>query len=174
MRSTFSKIALLAVIVALSVGFYMQQASSQNNTKSSIDLTGAWRSSIQFPSGIMASFKGLEFMLVMNQGGTMTESSNYDGVPPMPPAYGIWRKTGDRQYELHYEFYMTAAPDSLQSLLTGGGFPPAGRGIFRENITLSADGDSFTSTIKFEAFDLTGKSMEAASTGTGKAVRMKF
>ena len=36
--------------------------------------------------------KDLEFMYVFNVGGTMTASSNYDGAPPVPPAYGVWRR----------------------------------------------------------------------------------
>lgn len=54
-------------------------------------LVGAWRSSLQFESGAFAAIKDLEFMYVFNEGGTMMESSNYDGAPPVPPAYGVWQ-----------------------------------------------------------------------------------
>ena len=53
------------------------------------DLAGEWRAQLQFTSGAFASIKDLEFMYSFNQGGTMTESSNYDASPPVPPAYGI-------------------------------------------------------------------------------------
>ena len=48
-------------------------------------------------SGAFAEVKDLEFMYVFNAGGTMIESSNYDGTPPVPSAYGIWKKTGDKK-----------------------------------------------------------------------------
>src|SRR5437867_672176 len=98
------------------------------------DLVGAWRGKVQFKSGSFAGMKDLEFMYVFNAGGTMTESSNYDGAPPVPPAYGIWRKTGPRQFEARYEFYSTKAP-SLDDLSKGRGWMPAGHGVLMEKIT---------------------------------------
>ena len=53
-------------------------------------LVGAWRGKVQFTSGAFAATTNLEFCYVFNEGGTMTESSNYDGAPPVPPAYGVW------------------------------------------------------------------------------------
>ena len=79
-------------------------------------------------------------MYVFNAGGTMTESSNYDGAPPVPPAYGVWRKVGSRQYELKYAFYVTKAPATFDDIAKGGGWSPAGMGVFTEKITLADDG----------------------------------
>jgi len=62
------------------------------------NIVGAWKGKVKFNTGVYAEIKDFEFMYVFNSGGTMTESSNYDGVPPTPPAYGIWKKTGDKQY----------------------------------------------------------------------------
>jgi hypothetical protein len=90
------------------------------------NLTGQWRATIHFESGAFASVHDLEFMYVFNAGGTMTESSNYDGAPPVPPAYGIWRRTGARQYEAKYEFYATKAPAELTELTKGGGWRARG------------------------------------------------
>ena len=50
------------------------------------NLVGAWRSKIRFNSGALAEIKDLEFLYAFNLGGTMTESSNYDGAPP---GYGV-------------------------------------------------------------------------------------
>ena len=41
---------------------------------------------------ILEETKDLEFMYAFNVSGTMTESSNYDAAPPVPPAYGVWKK----------------------------------------------------------------------------------
>ncbi|HET6272831.1 MAG TPA: hypothetical protein VFG32_07620, partial [Bacteroidota bacterium] len=80
----------------LATGCAVQKKSEDNS------LVGAWRSKVQFKSGAFAAVKDLEFMYVFNAGGTMTESSNYDGAPPVPPAYGMWRKLGPGQFEAKY------------------------------------------------------------------------
>jgi hypothetical protein len=138
------------------------------------DLVGEWRAQLQFTSGAFASIKDLEFMYVFNQGGTMTESSNYDASPPVPPAYGIWRRVGIREFEAKYEFYVTKTPASLDEITKGGGWGPAGRGIFVERITLSNDGKSFTSKIKYEQLDTAGKPAEGGGEATGRGAKLSF
>jgi hypothetical protein len=113
-------------------------------------------------------------MYSFNQGGTMTESSNYDASPPVPPAYGIWRKVGDNQYEAKYEFYVTKPPAAFDEIVKGGGWGLAGRGVFVERITVSADGKSFTSKIKYDQFDTAGKPAEGGGEATGKGVKLAF
>ena len=138
------------------------------------DLVGQWRSRLQFSTGAFAPIKDLEFMYVFGPGGTMTESSNYDAAPPVPPAYGIWREVGPRKFEAKYEFYVTKAPGAFAEIAKGGGWGPAGRGVFVERISLSEDGDSFTSTITYEQFDPAGKAAEGGGEATGRGVRLKF
>lgn len=112
------------------------------------DLVGAWRGKVQFTSGAFASVKDLQFLYVFNAGGTMTESSNYDGSPPVPPAYGVWRKVGERTYEAKYEYFTSRPPKGIDDLTSGGGWAPGGRGILLEKVTLAADGRSYTATIR--------------------------
>jgi hypothetical protein len=138
------------------------------------DFVGEWRAQLQFSSGAFASIKDLEFMYSINQGGTMTESSNYDASPPVPPAYGIWRKTGDRAYELKYEFYVTKPPANFEEITKGGGWGLGGRGVFVERITVSPDGKSFTSKIKYDQFDTAGKPAEGGGEATGKGVKLTW
>src|SRR5688572_23887718 len=117
---------------------------------------GAWRAKLQFSSGAFAPIKNLEFMYVFNEGGTLTESSNYDGAPPVPPAYGVWRELAPQQYEAKYAFYITQAPKRFADITSGGGWLPNGYGEFTERIRLAADGRSFESTITYAAFDSLG------------------
>jgi hypothetical protein len=138
------------------------------------DLVGAWRSRLQFTSGAFAVVKDLEFMYVFNAGGTLTESSNYDGAPPVPPAYGVWRKVGPDQFEAKYAFYITRAPARLEDMTGGGGWLPAGHGVFTERIRLAADGKSFESTMSYEAFDQSGKPVAGGGNATGHGVRIDF
>jgi hypothetical protein len=136
-------------------------------------LVGAWRSSVQFQTGAFAGIKDLEFTYVFNAGGTLTESSNYDAAPPVPPAYGVWRAVGPREFEAKYEYFATAPspPDAFQ---TGGGWLPSGRGVLTERITLSADGQTFTSTIRYEALGVRGEPIAGSGEAQGRAVRIRF
>jgi hypothetical protein len=143
-------------------------------TPGEADLTGAWRARVQFASGAPAAVKDLEFMYVFNAGGTMTESSNYDGAPPVPPAYGVWRRTGPGAFEVHYEFYATKAPAGFAEIAGGGGWLPAGRGVLVERISLAADGRSFTSAITYTAFDPAGRPAEGGGEGTANGARIDF
>jgi hypothetical protein len=135
-------------------------------------LVGAWRSAIQFESGAFASIHDLEFLYVFNQGGTMTESSNYDGAPPVPPAYGVWRQLEPHVFETRYEFFVTRPPERPSEL--SGGWLPAGRGVFTERITLADDGRSYTSTIVYEALDSAGNTVPGGGTASGKGMRIAF
>jgi hypothetical protein len=137
-------------------------------------LEGAWRSQIRFASGALAEVKDLEFMYVFNAGGTLTESSNYDGAPPVPPAYGVWRQTGPRQFEAKYSFYSTRAPATFDDIRKGGGWSPSGYGVLTETVTLAEDGKSYRSAIAYAAFDPAGKPVEGGGTGAGVGARMGF
>ena len=139
-----------------------------------LDLVGQWRARLEFRDGDFAAFGDLEFMYVFNAGGTMTESSNYDAAPPVPPAYGIWRRTGPDRFEVKYEFYPTSAPQGLEDITSGGGWRCAGRGVFTETITVAADGDTFASEILFEAFGEAGEPVAGGGVATGRGVRLQF
>jgi len=135
-------------------------------------MVGAWKGKVQFKSGAFAEVKDLEFMYVFNSGGTMTESSNYDGAPPVPPAYGIWKKTGGNKYEAKYEFYTTNPPSSFEDLKSSG-FSPAGYGVIIEEITFSDDGNFYSSHLTLAMFDKEGNHL-GVDVAEAKAVRMEF
>ena len=61
-----------------------------------LDLVGEWRAHLQFTSGAFAPVKDLEFMYVFNQGGTMTESSNYDAFRRCHRHTGSGGRSGPR------------------------------------------------------------------------------
>ncbi len=134
-------------------------------------IVGAWRSSIQFESGAFAAIHDLEFMYVFNAGGTLTESSNYDAAPPVPPAYGVWREIGPHEFEAKYEYFATA-PAEASEFEKAAVWLPAGRGLFTETITLADDGRSFTSTLRYEPLDAKGKPADGGGTAKGQAVRI--
>jgi len=137
------------------------------------DLVGAWTTKVQFKTGAFASVKDLEFSTVFNQGGTMTESSNYDAVPPVPPAYGIWKKTGPSRYEAKYAYYITKPPAKFDDISSGGGWMPDGRGVLLEKIVLGSNGQTYKSSLTLKTYDAKGKLLETWSAVCG-GVRMKF
>ncbi|MEO7987727.1 MAG: hypothetical protein ABI766_14445 [Gemmatimonadales bacterium] len=71
----------------------------------------------------------------------------------------------------------------LSVLLTGpvwaqsagdGEWTMPGRDYSSERITVSEDGKSFTSTIKYDQFDTAGKPVEGGGKATGKGVKLTF
>jgi hypothetical protein len=137
-------------------------------------LVGAWRSSVRFSSGAFAPVKDLEFLYVFNSGGTMTESSNYDASPPVPPAYGEWRTTGAGRFEAKYTFFTTNPPADPKVFATGGGWPPSGSGVLIEQIRLASDGRTYDSQLTLELFDAGGKPVAGGGEGTVHARRAGF
>ena len=137
-------------------------------------LTGAWRSKIVFRTGALAGVKDLEFLYSYNAGGTMTESSNYDeAANSSPPAYGIWKQISPKTFQTKYVFYTTKEP------APGAGAPkgdwwPAGHGVLTETISLSDDGQTYTSTVKLAMFDTAGAPVAGAGEGTGTGTRIIF
>ena len=104
----------------------------------------------------------------------MTESSNYDAVPPVPPAYGEWRQAGAGRFEAKYTFFTTSPPPDIKALATGGGWMPAGSGVLTERINVAADGKSYDSSITLEMFDTAGKSVAGGAEATSHARRVGF
>jgi len=137
-------------------------------------LTGAWRSRLTVRDGAWASMHGLEFLYAFNAGGTMTESSNFDEAAPVPPAYGIWKETAPSTFVAKYVYYNTQPPKHEQELLGGGGWTPTGPGVITETITLSADGQSFRSTIEYQMFDSAGKPAPGGGHAAGSGTRIQF
>jgi hypothetical protein len=157
----------------LAVG-YATASLSEAQQDADEGLVGAWRSRVQFENGAFSSVKDLEFLYVFNAGGTMTESSNYDASPPVPPAYGVWRRIQPRVYEAKYTFFLSKAPKAIADITSGGGWLPGGSGVLVEKITLAEDGKSFKSTIRLDLVDEAGKTIESNSAAKGQAIRIAF
>ncbi len=137
-------------------------------------LVGAWENRLQFSSGDMAAIKDFRFLYSFNLGGTMTESSDYDGAPPVPPAYGVWHEIGPNKFEAKYVFYQTKPPASFKEISSGSGWLPTSRGILTERINLAADGNSFESTLTYEPFDMSDKPVKGGGEGKGHGSRIRF
>jgi hypothetical protein len=163
---------LSAVLIVTGCG---KGQSSPMSTSADRDmLVGAWRSKIVFQSGALAEMKDLEFLSAYNAGGTMTESSNYDeAANSSPPAYGIWKQIGPQKFQTKYVYYTTQPPGPGDGAGKGDWWP-AGHGVLTETITLSADGQTYTSTIKLSTFDRAGAPIAGSGEGTGAGTRIVF
>lgn len=170
-RILASTIAWLALLASAGCSTKSTPAPRATTTQ---PLVGAWRSNVQFSGGVFAPVRDLEFLYVFNAGGTMTESSNHDGAPPVPPAYGVWREVTPNQFEAKYLFYATKAPSRFEEISGGGGWLPAGHGEITERIQLSGDGQSFESTITYEALDSSGKPVAGGGEARGHGARIKL
>ncbi|MFN8547125.1 MAG: hypothetical protein U0527_03925 [Candidatus Eisenbacteria bacterium] len=140
---------LLSAIVAVS-GCTPSAMSGSND-----DLAGAWRSSVHFDSGDFAGLSDLEFLYAFNSGGTMTESSNYDAVPPVAPAYGVEARRPGR-IRRAIRVLRDQGADEGRGFVAGAGWNPIGRGRFDEHIQVSADGSSFDSTFRYSPLNPDG------------------
>src|SRR6478672_7820484 len=170
----FWKLAMLtAFALGLLAGAIPSTCLAQTG-KGSDNLAGAWRGPVHFTTGAFAETKDLEFMYVFRAGGTMMESSNYDAAPPVPPAYGVWKKVGIRKYEAKYQFFQSKAVSSADELVKGGGWAPDGYGTLSQKITLSADGNSFDSSITLELFDKLGNAIAGGGEANAKGKRIGF
>jgi hypothetical protein len=164
----------LLTIAAIGVASLASARATAQTQKATDDLVGAWRGKVTLTSGAFATLKDLQYMYVFNVGGTMTESSNYDGVPPVPPAYGVWRRTGARTFEAKYQWFQSKSVSTSDELIKSGGWLPDGHGTIRQIITLSADGNRFSSKIAVELFDKTGKPIAGGGSGTAVGERIRF
>ena len=164
---------LIATAILLFAGMSPRESVAQPSNDQG-DLAGAWEGKVQFSAGAFAAVKDLRFMYAFMANGTMLESSNYDAAPPVPPAYGVWKKTSARQYLAKYRFYISSPVASADELVKGGGWGPGGYGVLTEKIELAADGNSFVSTLSLELFDKDGKSLGDGGAATGSAQRLGF
>jgi len=165
--------AVLAALLIASFSSAFPNICAAETGKGGDNLVGAWRGKVQFTSGAFAETKDLEFMYAFNVGGTMMESSNYDAAPPVPPAYGVWRKIGPRKYEAKYQFFQSKAAKTAEELVKSGGWRPDGYGILVQKMTLSADGKSFDSRISLELFDTDGKPVTGGGEGTATGQKIR-
>jgi hypothetical protein len=167
-------IMLVLSALLLTVGHGPASSPPAHKDSDNDSLVGSWRSRVQFKTGAFSAVKDLEFMYAFHSGGTMNESSNYDAAPPVPPAYGVWRKIQPRKYEAKYAFFVSKAPKAFDDIAKAGGWLPGGSGVLTERITLSEDGRTFQSTIRLDVFDEAGKPTEIQSEAEGQAVHIGF
>jgi hypothetical protein len=171
---SFVLVAALAMSVegcSDAVSSAVPQSTTSATGSMPAQLIGAWRTKVQFKDGALSDLHDLEFMYSFNTGGTLTQSSNYDGTPPVPPGYGLWRQTGPRTFELRYAFY---APAKFIKSGRTAAWVPSGRGLYSETLELSPDAGSYTSRIVYDLVDPKGTPIPGGGEGEASGTRTTF
>jgi len=131
---------------------------------SSPGLEGGWRARVTIASGPIAGVG--QFLFTYALGGGLVESSNFDEMPPVPPAYGSWVTTGGLNFQSTYVFFTTVLADPND---VGAGWQVSGSGKIKEAIQLKNDRNSYASNLSYQLFDSNDGPLLGQS-GVGKAV----
>ena len=117
-------------------------AGSQSPQKNGNRLVGFFESEITVTNCQGVVLKTVEAYEQFNQGGTLT---SVDNQPLRTPGIGIWQYNGGGSYSAPTEFF---------TFNTDG--TPAGETKLIRDIQLAADGNSYTSVVTVEIFDVNG------------------
>ena len=153
--------SLLAVLV-LSAAAACNGASESDRPEQSLE--GGWRTRVSFGTGPLKG-RPYQFLVTYSAGGGMVASSNFDQSPPVAPAYGSWGRIRERTFKNTYMFW-TTKPASPGDAARGWTF--SGSGVLTEDISLSSNGDTYTSRVSYQLFDA-GDQPLAGQTGSGTA-----
>jgi hypothetical protein len=161
-------IGVVAVLAVLTGGACSKSTPSAAKP-SAPSLEGGWRAHVTFASGPL---KGVpfQFLITYAAGGGMVESSNFDEVPPVPPAYGSWARTGPQNFKSTYVFFATKTANA-KDVTKGWTF--SGVGVLNENIAQGKTGDAYSSSISYQLFDAEDKPLTGQS-GTGSVTASRI
>lgn len=145
-------------------GATLQLASSANDP-----ITGMWHVAFTAEGNTQGPPDGTPIdnaLVTWHADGTEIMNS---ARPPQDGDYcmGVWKKTGNRTYTLNH--FAWGGNDTTGG--TTGIGNPEGPTRFVENVTLSADGNSFTGTFSLKSTDLSGNTT-ATIVGTLSATRV--
>jgi hypothetical protein len=127
-------------------------------------MKGAWESHVAFTGGALRADEESAISLCLQRRRNDDRVIELRRRPPDPPAYGVWKEVSPNRFQLKYIFYVTKPPSRFEELVGGQGWLPNGHGVITEDITLSADGNSWQSKIHWDAFDMDGKPAWAEAT----------
>ena len=129
-------------------------ARRQNTRK----LEGSWNhTGTRLNCSTGASLGTFSAMFTFNRGGTFWESGTQLSPALRSPSHGIWSYDANGSYTTAFQFFRFNADGTL-----------AGRQIIRQQLELSPDGDSYTTTATAQVLDVNGNVLaNNCSSGTG-------
>jgi hypothetical protein len=96
-------------------------------------------------------------LFTFNRGGTFWESGTQISPALRSPSHGVWSYNGGRAYTTAFQFFRFNPDGTL-----------AGRQVIRQQVELSQDGNSYTTTATAQVLDVSGNVIaNNCSSGTG-------
>jgi hypothetical protein len=130
-------------------------ARSENNRR----LVGSWNhTGTRLNCTTGAALGTFSAMFTFNRGGTFWESGTQISPALRSPSHGVWSYESRRSYNTAFQFFRFNTDGTL-----------AGRQIVKQQVELSADGNSYTATATAQVLDVNGNVLTnncAAGTGT--------
>ncbi len=158
----------LAPLIALGAALFVPSSSvfaQSEDSGSARGLEGTWLIHLT-QKNCATGTAGPTFpaLLTFARGGTTTETTASPAFQPgqRSPGHGTWRKTSGKTYLAHDEAFI---------LFSGGPFA-AGMQIISHTITLSRDGNSFTSVATSQFYDTADNPLGPTNCGTSLGVRV--
>ena len=129
-------------------------ARRQNTRK----LEGSWNhTGTRLNCSTGASIGTFSAMFTFNRGGTFWESGTQISPALRSPSHGVWSYEGNRNYATSFQFFRFNPDGTL-----------AGRQIIRQQLELSPNGNSYTTTATAQVLDVSGTVIaNNCSSGTG-------
>lgn len=174
-RLSFSVLLVPILLTGCKITRLPQAQTITAGALAPIELTGAWHTNITLDSGVVAGRHRMQVLAAYHGDGTMTMSFPADslGIPALV-AYGVWRRTGPRQFESRSVFLEARSPTAKGGKGKVGDRRVAAHGILAETITLSADANGYSATVRVEMLDSAGVMIGGGAVGRGTGVRVTF
>ncbi len=132
-----------------------ESATRRQNTRK---LEGSWNhTGTRLNCSTGTALGTFSAMFTFNRGGTFWESGTQISPALRSPSHGVWNYESNRNYATSFQFFRFNADGTL-----------AGRQIIRQQLELSPDGNSYTTTATAQVLDVNGTVIaNNCSSGTG-------
>jgi hypothetical protein len=136
-----------------------ESATRRQNTRK---LEGSWNhTGTRLNCATGAALGTFVAMFTFNRGGTFWESGTQISPALRSPSHGVWSYESNGVYNTSFQFFRFNADGTL-----------AGRQIIRQQLELSADGNSYTTTATAQVLD-TGGTVIANNCSSGTGTRFE-
>ena len=162
MLTAFTQISVSAQDEEIKTDDRTQEEDAEIRRSNSRKIEGSWNHQVRglncTTGDVIRTFQA---MFTYNRGGTFWEAGTGTDPKLRGGSHGVWNYESNRRYSTAFQFFRFN-PDGT----------PAGRQIIRQQIRLSADGNSYTATAIAQILDVNGNILET-NCSDGTAVRFQ-
>ena len=158
MLAAFTQTSVFAQDIIEEKGNQQIQEDLSSKRQNGGKLVGSWNhTGTRLNCTTGAAIGTFAAMFTYNRGGTFWESGTQISPALRSPSHGIWSYESNGSYTTAFQFFRFNADGTL-----------AGRQIIRQQLELSADGNSYTTTATAQVLDVNGNVLaNNCSSGTG-------